>query len=58
MTTDRLTPADAIQIVKDRNIKMLDLKFVDVPGTLRAIIHATVGCQRNWCRRSAIMGHI
>ena len=35
MTTDRLTPADAIQIVKDRNIKMLDLKFVDVPGTLQ-----------------------
>ena len=35
MTTSKLTPADAIQLAKDNNIQIVDLKFTDVPGTLQ-----------------------
>ena len=35
MTVTRLTPTDVIQLAKDRNIQIVDLKFTDVPGTLQ-----------------------
>ena len=35
MTTAKLTPADVIQLAKDKNIQIVDLKFTDVPGTLQ-----------------------
>jgi glutamine synthetase len=35
MMPDRFTPADVIQFAKDNNVEMVDLKFVDVPGTLQ-----------------------
>ena len=35
MTTTKLGPADVIQLAKDKGIKMVDLKFTDVPGTLQ-----------------------
>ena len=37
MTTSKLTPAEAIQMAKDNNIQMVDLKFVDLPGTLQHV---------------------
>ena len=33
MTTNGLTPSDAIQLARDNAVQMVDLKFVDVPGT-------------------------
>ena len=35
MTTTGLTPADVIQLAREKNVQMVDLKFVDVPGTLQ-----------------------
>ena len=37
MTTNRLTPADVLQLARDNNVQMVDLKFVDVPGTLQHV---------------------
>ena len=35
MTMSNLTPTDAIQLAKDNNIQIVDLKFTDLPGTLQ-----------------------
>jgi glutamine synthetase len=35
MTTHKLTPSDAFKLAKDNNIKIVDLKFTDVPGTFQ-----------------------
>ena len=35
MTTAKLTPTDVIQLAHDNSVQMVDLKFVDVPGTLQ-----------------------
>ena len=35
MTTNGLTPADVIQFAREKNVQMVDLKFVDVPGTMQ-----------------------
>ncbi len=39
MTEIKRTPAEVIAFAKENNIKMIDLKFVDVPGTMQ---HVTV----------------
>ena len=35
MADSKLTPSEAIQLAKDNNIQMIDLKFTDLPGTLQ-----------------------
>ena len=35
MADSRLTPSEAIQLAKDNNVQMVDLKFTDLPGTLQ-----------------------
>ena len=35
MTTSKLTPTDVIQLARENNVEMVDLKFTDVPGTLQ-----------------------
>ena len=35
MTTSKLTPTDVIQLAREKNVEMVDLKFTDVPGTLQ-----------------------
>ena len=35
MTTGNLTPVDAIRLARDKDVKIVDLKFTDVPGTIQ-----------------------
>ena len=42
MMPSRFTPADVIQFAKDNSVQMVDLKFVDVPGTLQHLSIPTI----------------
>ena len=42
MGNKELTPADVIQMAKDNNVQMVDLKFTDLPGTLQHLSVPTV----------------
>ena len=35
MTTSKLTATDVIQLAREKNVEMVDLKFIDVPSTLQ-----------------------
>ena len=34
-TNSKLTPEDAIQLARENDVQMVDLKFIDVPGTFQ-----------------------